>query len=161
MSGRVRLPLAAAAALAADRRGTSVIEFALFVPLLALAVLGISDIAMGHSRKTTIEQAVARALEKVAVGTVAADYSALRTEVATAAQVAPGDVAVDQWLECDRVRQASFTGTCGSGEEIARYISLRVAASYTPAFRYGPLARGFANPDGTVPITAFKALRLQ
>lgn len=146
--------------LGGDERGASVIEFALFAPILALLVMGVSDLAMGYSRKLTIEQAAYRTLEKVAVGTVQSDYQYLKAEAATAAGVAQSAVTVDNWLECNRTRQDDFNGVCPDGEMISRYVRITIASSYTPRFNYGPLARGFA-VNGQVPISASTALRIQ
>src|ERR1044072_9198100 len=75
------------ARLVREARGASVIELALFAPILAVMVMGISDVAIGYSRKLTLEQAAYRALERVAVGSVQSDYTYLRGGVAAAARV--------------------------------------------------------------------------
>src|SRR5688572_15274005 len=98
-----------------DTRGASLIEFALFVPILAMMLMGVTDLAMGYSAKLRVEGAAYRALEKVAVGTVQSDYSFLRAEAAAAdgaGGVQATDVTVDAWLECNRVRQTDFSGIC-------------------------------------------------
>jgi len=148
-------------ALARDERGASMIEFALFAPMLALMVMGISDVSMGYSRKLTVEQAAYRTLERVAVGSVQSDYSSLRTEAAAAAGVPVGNVTVTNWLECNGTRQADFNGLCGTGEMIARYVQIDIAASYTPSFSYGPLSRGLGGEDGNVALSASAAVRVQ
>jgi hypothetical protein len=150
----------ASAALGRDEGGASLIEFALFTPILATMALGISDVAMGYSEKLTLEAAAYRALEKVAVGSVQTDYSALRAEVATAAEVPASAVTVDNWLECDSVRNEEFDGACAEGEQIARYVQVNVDWHYVPQFNYGPLARGIAQ-DGVVPIHVSTSLRIQ
>ena len=144
-----------------DASGASVIEFGLFAPILALMVMGISDVAMGYSAKLQVEQAAYRALEKVAVGTVQSDYQYLRNEAASAdgsGGIQASDVTVDNWLECDRVRQASFTALCPTGQDTARYVRITINWSYTPKFSYGPLV---GNSSGVVPISASAALRIQ
>lgn len=153
-------PLRKLRSLPRDTSGASVIEFALFAPVLAMMVMGISDISMGYSRKLTLEAAAYRSLEKVAVGSVQTDYSALRTEAATAAGVNVSDVTVDNWLECNRTRQSDFGGACGAGEEISRYVSVTISSGYTPRFSYGPLSRRYS-VNGVVPIAASSSLRIQ
>jgi Flp pilus assembly pilin Flp len=138
-----------------DQRGASVIEFALFAPILAVMVMGVSDLAMGYSKKLVLEQAAYRSLEKVAVGTVQSDYTFLKAEAATAAGVPVTSVTVDNWLECDRVRQASFTGSCASGQMTSRYVEVSISSTYSPRFNYGPLG------GSAVPISATAALRIQ
>lgn len=146
--------------LVADERGASLIEFALFLPVLGILLMGITDLAMGYSRKLTLEAAAYRALERVAVGSVQTDYSALRTEAANAAGVPLSAVTVDNWLECGSVRQPEFAGTCPTGQQESRYVQVNIQANYTPHFNYGPLARGMA-VDGVVPISVSTALRVQ
>jgi Flp pilus assembly protein TadG len=147
-----------------DEKGASVIEFALFAPVLGLMVMGVSDLAMGYSTKLKIEGAIYRSLERVAVGSTAGpqvvqnDYSFLQTEAATAAGVPTSQVSVDQWLECNRVRQTDFAGACPDGQDTARYVKVTINTSYTPRFSYGPLVR---NTNGVVPIEANASLRVQ
>ena len=57
--------------LAGDRRGASVVEFALIAPFLGVLVMGIGDLARGFSAKFELEQAAHRALERVVSGTMA------------------------------------------------------------------------------------------
>lgn len=147
--------------LAADARGASLIEFALFLPILAMMVMGISDVAMGYARKLELEAGAYRALEKVAVGSVQTDYEYLKNDVAAEAEVTAADVEIDLWLECDRTRQTDFTGTCGAGQELARYIEVAVDTTYETQFDYGPLARSMGGDNGFVPVSATAALRLQ
>jgi Flp pilus assembly protein TadG len=144
-----------------DERGASMVEFALFVPILAVMVMGITDVSMGYSRKLTYEQAAYRALERVAVGSVQSDYSYLRPEAAAAAGVPVANVTVDNWLECDGVRQTSFDGVCPDTQMVSRYVRIAITGTYTPSFDYGPLARGFGGANGTVPISASASLRIQ
>ena len=146
--------------LRGDDSGASVVEFALFIPVFSVMVMGVSDVAMGYSTKLQIEQAAYRALEKVALGTVT-NYQTLRDEVAASdgsGGIQASNVTVDNWLECNRVRQASYTGTCTTGQDTARYVSVTVNWSYTPQFEYGPLV---GNSSGVVPITASASLRVQ
>ena len=147
--------------LGRDERGASMIEFAFFAPILAMMVMGITDVSMGFSRKLTLEAAAYRSLERVAVGSVQTDYSYLRPEAAAAAGVPVDDVAVDNWLECDGVRQTEFLGACTETQMTSRYVRISITGSFTPSFSYGPLARGVARDDGTVPLTASTALRIQ
>jgi Flp pilus assembly protein TadG len=157
---RTAMTLRRLRSLGRDQRGASVIEFALFAPVLAMMVMGISDIAMGYSRKLVLEGAAYRALEKVAVGSAQTDYSALRTEAATAAGVPESAVTVDNWLACNGTRQTDFVGVCPAGEEIARYVQVNITSSYTPRFNYGPLYQGRA-VNGVVPISVSTSLRIQ
>jgi len=148
--------------LRADQHGASVIEFALFAPVLGVMVMGVSDLAMGYSTKLKMEAAIYRALEKVSVGIsstgVSTSYAYLQTEAATAAGVPTSQVAVDQWLECNRARQTDFSGSCAAGQDTARYVKVTINTTYRPRFSYGPLV---PTSNGTVPIEANASLRVQ
>ena len=148
--------------LGGDERGTSVIEFGLFAPILAVMVMGITDVAMHYATKLRLEQAAYTALEKVAVGSVQTNYDYLRYDAATEGGVAATDVTVDNWLECDGVRRddLGFAGVCPDGEMISRYVEVSIASGYTPMFNYGPLATS-RRQDGTLPVGATAAVRIQ
>ena len=152
---------AGSTSLLADESGASLIEFALVLPILAMMVMGISDVAMGFSRKLAVEAAAYRTLEKVAVRSSDTDMSTLAAEAATAAGVDEDDVTIDMWLECARTRQTDITGVCAAGQETARYVSVEIDATYTPRFDYGPLADAFGGRDGIVPTGATAAMRMQ
>lgn len=146
--------------LGGDERGASIIEFALFAPILAVMVMGVSDVAMSYATKLRFEQAAYTALEKVAVGSVQTDYSFLREDAATAADVSEEEVTVDAWLECEGERATSFTDSCEEGDTITRYVQVTIDSGYTPTFAYGPLTAA-TRDDGTIPVTASAAVRIQ
>jgi len=156
---RLRLP-ETARRLARDEEGASIIEFALFAPILALMVMGVTDVAMSYATKLRFEQAAYGALEKVAATSVQTDYTYLRADAAAAAGVPVEDVSVDAWLECDGIRQTSFTGVCADGAVIARYVRISIDSGHMPTFAYGPLGAA-TRSDGTVPVTASAAVRIQ
>ena len=146
-----------------DSRGTSVIEFALFAPILAVTLMGVTDVSMAYGRKLALEQAAFRALEKVSVGTVQSNYDFLRAEAAAAdgsGGVQESDVTVTPWLECDRVTQPAFDGDCTTGQMLSRYVRVSIASSYTPIFFEGPLA-ATGDGNGVVAITAVASVRIQ
>ena len=145
--------------LRADASGASVIEFALFAPVLGMMVMGISDFAMGYSKKLRVEQAIYRTLEKIAVGTVQSNYQTFKAEAATAAGVNQSEVTINNWLECNEVTsQNGFAGNCAAGERTARYVSITIATTYTPEFDYGPW---ITDANGNVPISSSSSLRIQ
>ena len=152
--------LARLRALPEAARGTSVIEFGLIAPVLAVSLMGVTDLSMGYSRKLAIEQAAYRSLEKIADGTVQTDYSALATEAAAAAGVPVAQVTINNWLECNRVAQASFTGTCPTGQMTSKYVQVVINATYRPIFFEGPLA-AFRGADGNVALSASASVRVE
>jgi len=140
-----------------DERGASAIEFGLFAPILAGALMGVTDVAMGYASKLALEQAAYRSLENVQVRPVQTSYSYLQAEAATAAGVPTGQVTVANWLECNRVAQSNYLGTCPSGEETSRYVRVTITSSFRPRFSYGVLP----TVDGVVPLTASATVRVQ
>ena len=146
-----------------DASGVSMLEFGLFFPFLALMLLGTIDLARGLAAKFGLEQATHRTIELASLGNrPLADYSFLRTEAATAAGVPIGQVTLDQWLECNNVRQSSFTGTCASGQSSARYVTITVFKDHVPTFTWIPIVGRLATAaNGTIRITADSGVRVQ
>ena len=141
-----------------DRRGTSIIEMALALPILMVLLVGLIDVARCYSTQMSIQQAAARALERLQVGNSRTDFEFVRTEAAAAAGTG-AQVTIDKWLECDQVRQPATTLDCPTGQLRARYVQVTINSSYTPYFRFSPL--GARRADGTVALTANSAVRYQ
>ena len=144
-------------ALARDERGTSLIEFGFLAPFLALLTMGVIDLSRGIAERFATQQAVNRSLELVQARPGVADaddddvdYSYVRTAAAAAAGVPENQVTLTRWLECDGVEQASVTGTCADGEDIARYLRVRIDKDFEGEFYFG-----------TIPMRASGALRTQ
>lgn len=115
------------------RAGTSTIELAFVLPILLTFIVGTIDISSGFAMKLKLEQAAARGIEHVsAYDHVLTDYSAIVTDVATASGQPVQNVVQTQWLECDGVRQPSFSGSCASHQQIARYVSVSVSGEFYP-----------------------------
>ena len=164
-AGRRRAARFASAArrIGRDASGVSMLEFGLFFPFLALMLLGTIDLARGLAAKFGLEQATHRTIELATLGNrPLADYSFLRAEAAAAAGVPVGQVTLDQWLECNETRHASFTGTCASGQRSARYITITVYKDHRPTFEWIPIMGRLATaPNGTIRITADSGVRVQ
>ena len=140
-----------------DRRGVSIIELALAMPILSVMLLGLVDVASCYSAQMSVQQATARALERVQATGTTTDFAFVRTEAATAAGVPESQVTIDNWLECNNVRKAATVTVCASGETTARYLQVSISSSYTPFFAYSPLGTRQAN--GTIALSASSALR--
>jgi len=148
--------------LLADRRGASVIELALIAPVLCIMLAGVIDLSMGLSSRLSLEQGAYRALERVSVANSAVDFAYLRAEAAEAAGVPEGQVRVENWLECNRVRQGNYDSTCPSGQMTSRYVEITINSTFSPSFPWGPLGRSFGMaPNGRIPVTAVAAVRLR
>ena len=142
-----------------DRRGTSIIEMGLALPILMVLLVGLIDVARCYSTQMSIQQAAARALERLQVGNSRTDFAFVRTEAAAAAGVAESQVTIDNWLECNQVRQPATTQDCPTGQVRARYVQVTINSSYTPYFSFSPV--GTRQSNGTVALTTNSAVRYQ
>ena len=156
MMGRA---LAALRGLRRDRRGASILELGLVLPILMVVLLGLIDVASLYAARMSLQQSAARALERVQVGNSRTDFAFVRTEAATAAGVPESQVAVETWLECNQVRQGTAITDCPAGQQRARYVQVTITSTYDSYFRYSPL--GARNSAGNVPMTARSSVRYQ
>lgn len=148
-----------------DERGVAFVEFAFLVPIFALFVLGIIDLAQGVSHRFTMQQAVNRSLELLLVraptivvrppgqGTTPSDvdYTYIRQEAATAANVPIAQVTATRFILCNGVAPASATATtCPTNQQQATYLRVTLTKPFTGRFYLG-----------TVPLTVTGSMRLQ
>lgn len=143
--------------LPSDVRGISVIETAIVIPALAMLIAGVSDLAMGFAAKLKVQQAAARSIEMATAGGLnSAAFQALQAEAAGAASVPVAQVTLDKWLECAGVRQASFGGSCFTGQQVGRFVSISISASYRPRF---PILQ--LSASGDIPLSGYSSVRVQ
>jgi Flp pilus assembly protein TadG len=143
--------------LAGDSRGTSLIEFGFLAPVLCLLTIGIIDLSQGLAARFALQQAVNRSLELLQARPAVAgaddtqvDYSFVQNEAASAAGVPASQVTMTKWLECNGVEQGNYLGTCGSTEDTARYLRIRITKDFHGDFYFE-----------TIPMAASGALRVQ
>jgi Flp pilus assembly protein TadG len=115
-----------------DRRGTSLVEFAICLPVLVVFVAAVADFGKGLSSKYELQQSLNRAFEMSQVDGSANDYSELSAEVASAANVPLANVTSQQWSECNGKVQA-WEDDCSSGTT-SRFVRLTVKRTYKPFF---------------------------
>jgi Flp pilus assembly protein TadG len=154
--------------LARDERGVSIVEFGLFFPILALMLLGTIDFGRGLATKFKLDQATQRTIELASLaGRAQADYSFLVPEAVNASGVPTSQVRLGQWLECRTAsgatrREASFSGTCQTGEQTARYITITIWDDYVPMFASIPIIGQLGTgPGGSIRITSDSGVRVQ
>jgi Flp pilus assembly protein TadG len=159
--------------LARDERGASIVELALLAPFLGTLMLGMVDLGQGISARHDLQRAANHAMELALTREAVADdsgepnYTFLRQAAASAAGVPLANVTLTRWRECNGTAQSTYNTVCppdedGNPQEVARYVRVRIQTTYTPTFRYGPIAlSSAANADGTVPMAAEAALRIQ
>ena len=119
--------------LRANERGAAVIELAIVSPVLALLVVGVTDLSNAYGRKLKAEQAAQRAIEKI-MNTSADDTveATLQKEAADQAEVPLANVTVTYRLECNGVKTTA--DDCGPGEKVSQWIEVRVKDEYDPMF---------------------------
>lgn len=146
--------------LAADDRGTALIELALAIPIFAAALIGMVDLSRAYSEKLKLEQAAQRAIERVMNRQmVSTTFITLRAEAMAAAGVPAEDVTIDFWLECNNTRQADYDTSCGPGQVQARYLTVGVQTDFVPSF--GTKFFPGANSDGTFTVSSEAGIRTQ
>jgi Flp pilus assembly protein TadG len=146
--------------LRSSRSGAAAAELAIAAPLLLLVFMGTWDFSRAFSARLDLVESAGRAAElATAYGSVRTDYSTLRTEAlaaAAASGVAGTAATVDNWLECNGVRQPSATVVRPAAQPFARYVSVRVSGTYVPLFSVARLVAGEA-----VPINGAATVRIQ
>jgi Flp pilus assembly protein TadG len=157
--------------LGRDRRGTSLLELGLALPLLMGVLVCLLDVTRLYSAQMSLQQAAARSLERVQVGTNRLTFGHVQQEAATAAGVPTTQVRVDSWVECNNnTTKLPYTTVCTApapppppaaapGPMTARYVEVRIESTYTPYYSFTPL--GTRRADGKVEIVARSAVRVQ
>ncbi|MBC7520392.1 MAG: pilus assembly protein [Sandarakinorhabdus sp.] len=140
-----------------DRRGSSAVELVLMAPMLTLAMLAAFDLSIGFWGKLNLAAAASRAADlATSPGAVRTDYTFLKAEAETAANMTNAVATVTSSLECDGVTQAANVTVCNAGQSFARYVSISVVAPYKPSFSYG----GLINASG-ITIGGAATVRIQ
>ncbi len=158
--------------LSNDERGVSLVEMGIIAPFLGVLLMGCIDLGRGMSERLELQQAAHRTIELANSRALTAeadmddiDWTFLIAEAAAAAGVEQNKVELTNWVECDGVVQEPEVTVCPVTDPsdppmTARYIQLEINGVYDPLFK---LAHIFpqANPDGTVPMVAEAAVRIQ
>lgn len=144
-----------------ERRGSAAVEMALVTPILTLLLFAGIDLARGFSARLDLEQAASRAIEFALIrGPVNADYAYVQNEAMAASGQPAGNVLVTNWLECNAVRNASFTASCPTGQQTARYVSVFISKTYVPIFGWMGLTINSA-AGGNIVIEGDAVVRVQ
>ncbi|WP_226638316.1 TadE/TadG family type IV pilus assembly protein [Novosphingobium profundi] len=136
----------ALAALRHDRRGASVIELALVLPLLLMVLAGMVEVSRFVVARIDVELAAQRTTDFVlAKRPQSSDTSYIVTEAMAAADVEAGQVTAELFLECDGVRKDQFDSYCAAGEESARYVQVSIEKTVEMQFDWSKLASLFGS----------------
>ena len=140
-----------------NRDGSSAVELVLMAPMLTLAMLAAFDLSVGFWGKLNLAAAASRAADlATSPGAVRTDYTFLKAEAETAANMNGAVATVTSSLECNGVVQAANVTVCNAGESFARYVAISVVAPYRPSFSYG----GLINASG-ITIGGAATVRIQ
>lgn len=144
-----------------DQSGTSAVELALTVPVLAMLTFVAADVAMAFKTKIKLQTAAERTAEMASSGGLnSTAYQNLASDAASAAGVSANNVSVTSTLLCDGTVQSSTTAVCTTGQQMKRYVAITVTGSYTPMF--AGLARGGSWSSGqAIALTGSASVRLQ
>ena len=146
-----------------NSHGTSTVELALIFPIGMALMLGAIDASLGFAEQLRVEAAAARAIEQITAYSrvnVNDNYTASRAEAAAAANVPVSAVTVDNWLECNNVRQSSFVGTCpNNSDQIARFVRVDIRGQFKPVINYGRFL--YTDANGFVRVTGDASTRIQ
>ena len=154
--------------LARDEAGAVLIELALAAPVLALMVMGISDISSAFSKRLELEQAAQRAIEKV-MQTTGADtpegtikkeavcqYNGTKADgECKTGSITVDNVVVEYELTCNNV-VTDYATDCVAGQAEYRYVKATVTDTYTPMF---PIHFG-TGADGKYTLSATAGVRV-
>ena len=126
-----------------DRRGVATIELALVLPVLLLMMLGTIDYSQIVAARLDLEQAAQRTTDyALSVPPVDQNGANLRSEAMAASGLPGQNVTVDLFLECNGVRQASFTAPCPAQIK-ARYVRIVLVDQVETVFDWGALSAIF------------------
>ncbi|MBT0667134.1 pilus assembly protein [Novosphingobium profundi] len=143
---RIAAALRACGHVLGDRRGASIVELALVMPVLLLVLAGMVEVSRFVVARIDVEMAAQRTTDFVlAKRPQSADTTYIRTEAAKAAKVDASRVTAELFLECDGVRQSDFDGYCATTEESARYVHVAIAKSVELQFDWAALGALFGS----------------
>jgi Flp pilus assembly protein TadG len=144
--------------LVGDRRGTSVLELGLALPIFMVMIVSIIDVSRLHSRQIALQQAASRAVERIQVLGMQSNYASVEAEAAAAAGVTTADVDIDNWLECGNPPVRTTAERCTGSNVSSRYLQVVIRSSYTPHFGFSPVGARQAN--GSVALSADSVIRV-
>jgi Flp pilus assembly protein TadG len=140
--------------------GVALTEAAIVTPFLIVIIIGTVDTARYGTARLQIQQAINRGLELSSMGGPSLASTDIQAQVALQANVPTSAITVTRTLECAGVA-TTWSGTCTSGQETARYTRIDIATTFTPTFVFGSFARAFGNADAVVPVSVTGAIRIQ
>lgn len=146
----------------ACRSGSAGAEMVLIAPAMAGLLFVAMDAGLAFWEKHQLEQAAQTGIElALAPGTIGTgSFSHLDPAVRAAYGKQVQSLTVDNWLECNGVRQNNWNSFCPAGQVFARFVSVQVQSEYVPQYGFGGLLHGDGRNGGFV-LTGDAVVRLQ
>ena len=120
--------------LAADTRGSALIETAIVTPVLLIMALGTFDVSqmVAHQHRLQTGAADAESIVLAVASGTATNTTAVRTALSNSLNLPPSKVAVSVVFRCNSQNTLSATNDCGSGQRVSTYVRVRFTDTYTP-----------------------------
>lgn len=132
--------------LAGENTGAGALELAMALPMLMLLLVGMIDVSRLVAARIDAEQAAQRATDfALAIRPTSDKGGYIRDEAAKADNVSLTDVTVAIYLECDGVRQSSFNTICGSTQDMARFVDVKIKRKVDFVFDWSSFAALFGS----------------
>lgn len=121
--------------LAADRRGTALIELAMVAPVLVLFAIGGFEVSRMVSRQNELQSAVSDAESIVLAANAGAstDTPTLKNILKTTLSLSDDQVDVTKYYRCDAdTTLVTSADSCGEGAVVSSYVKVTLQDVYTP-----------------------------
>jgi Flp pilus assembly protein TadG len=135
------------------RKGVSAVEFALSLPFMMVALIGLAEFGLGVNEKMRLLNA-ARAGVQYAYSN-STDTAGIASAASQGASLDQGNITVavvPSW-GCADGGSVPQDGTCGDGSQKRGYVTVTITETWTPTFQFP----GF---PASLPLTATATLRV-
>jgi len=143
--------------LVRDRRGASLIELGIGLPVLIMLALGGCDIFGGFAADMRLQQyAQAGADFVVASGDTAPTTAAVQGQVASLSGLDPSKISVTTWTECNQSKNATWNNCPDTSDVKVNYMQIQVTDTYQPILSIP----GYASFIGATALSGTTIVRL-
>lgn len=130
------------------RRGNAIVELALVMPIVASAVMFVSDIGAAAYNSMTLKSAVRAGAE---LALQQADLAGVKATIAAAAKRDPATISVSLTPFCGcGTTTVACGGTCPGGTPQQEYVTVSVSEPYAAMFSMNPLVENEEDRTATL-----------
>lgn len=128
--------------IAADRRGTAVIETAIVLPVLLMLAFGFVDLGEAFATQMSIQQVAQMGADfVVAAGSSVPTDSQIKSEVASRSGLPASAIAIRRAFECNGAPQPSGEGGCPNADDTrVDYLTVSISQAYQPVLNIAGIA---------------------